>query len=370
MPAVADCTVVFPLRHDPASTHPDVSGLVGKAFERVNWRDAFDTYLAEERSALWAAKTAFDNTDTSAYIAARDALFPQAVSGVHGAVAFRNRAGHKLHETMEAVGLWEYLKGGATRAKGTFTFVDVCGGPGAFSQALFAMGKEHKLRLRGFGLTLRNVKGLDWYTDLPSRSFFPCYGIDGTGNVFKLENIESLCSLTCKENVRLVVADGGFDVPTEVVNFQETISCRIVYGQWLSAVKLLRPGGCFVLKLFDCFSPFTRAILFLTTHLYESVQVVKPRHSRVVNSERYLVCIGFIGAPKQWLEHFERCYQEGFVDNDNIPTVLPTSLFSGDKIFGADVERMSATIASNQVSGLHAILEKLQSKPAMEEAKS
>nr|CCC93909.1 unnamed protein product [Trypanosoma congolense IL3000] len=221
------------------------------------------------------------------------------------------------------------------------------------------MGKQYRLQLRGFGLTLRDVKGLDWYPDLPSRRFFPCYGIDGTGDVFKLENIESLCSLTHKENVMLVVADGGFDIPTEIVNFQETISCRIVYSQWLCALKLLRRRGCFILKLFDTFSPFTRSILFLTTYLYESVQVVKPQHSRVVNSERYLVCIGFKGVPKPWMEHLERCHEEGFVGGENVPTLIP-SWCMRDKTFSVDVTNMAAEIASHQLTGLEAILEKLK----------
>ncbi|KAG8342328.1 putative FtsJ like methyltransferase [Trypanosoma vivax] len=359
MVTVADSTEEFPLRHAPARAPPDLGLLPGETHQRVHWRDAYDKLNAEDRLALWAAKSALDNVDYNAYVRVRDALFPLAVSGGECGLGFRNRAGHKLREAMDAADVWEHLKRNVGKHGGPLTFVDICGGPGAFSQALFAIGAQHRMRLRGFGLTLRSDKGLDWYTDLPSRKFFPTYGIDGTGDIFKLENIEALCSLTCKEDVKLVVGDGGFDISMEVANYQETISSRIIYAQWFCAMKLLRHGGCFVLKLFDTFSPFSRAILYLTTYLYENVRIVKPCHSRVVNSERYLVCTGFVGVPTAWLVHFERCFQEGFIDNDGIPVIIPDAWVMEDETFAGDVMQMNSAIALKQVAALRMVLNKL-----------
>ncbi|ORC85534.1 methyltransferase [Trypanosoma theileri] len=368
MSEVTDKTVEFLLRHDPARPSPDLGSLVGNSFEVTHWRNAFDTFQQTERMKLWETKTALDSIDNAAYMAARDALFPLAVSGRQGASAFGNRAGHKLYETMEASGVWEHLREEwLSQKKGKrIGFVDVCGGPGAFSQALFAMSKGYKLKLRGFGMTLRGVEGLDWYSNLLSRDFLPTYGIDGTGDIFKLANIEALCSLTLTEHIKLVVADGGFNVPFDIANYQETISGRILFGQWLAALKLLRNGGCFILKLFDTFSPLLRSMLFLSTYLYKRVHVVKPRHSRVVNSERYLVCIGFTGVSPEWMEYFEKCYQDGFIDNDSIPTILPSTWVMEDEIFKNDLADMNATIASNQTVALEMVMAKLQTSPQAE----
>ncbi|KAH9578098.1 Ribosomal RNA methyltransferase FtsJ domain [Trypanosoma melophagium] len=362
MQEVTDKTVEFLLRHDPARLSPDLASLTGNSFELSHWRDAFDTFQQTERLQLWKTKTALDSIDNAAYMAARDALFPLAVSGCQGASAFGNRAGHKLYETMEASGVWEHLRQERqSQKKGKrIGFVDVCGGPGAFSQALFAMSRRHKLKLRGFGMTLRGVEGLDWYSSLSSSEFLPMYGIDGTGDIFKLANIEALCSLTLTEDIKLVVADGGFNVSFDIANYQETISGRILFGQWLAALKLLRNGGCFVLKLFDTFSPLLRSMLFLSTYLYKRVHVVKPRHSRVVNSERYLVCIDFTGLSPQWMEYFEKCYQDGFIDNDSIPTILPLTWVMEDETFKNDLAEMNATIASNQITALQMVMAKLQ----------
>ncbi|RNF09573.1 methyltransferase [Trypanosoma rangeli] len=357
---VADKTVEFLLRHDAARPPPGIGLLTVNEFERVHWRDAFDSFQEAGRLALWKTKSALDDVNESAYLAARDALFPLAVSGSQGVVLFGNRAGHKLREAMEATGVWEHLQHETVGRKGSLAFADVCGGPGAFSQALFGMCRQHKLKLRGFGMTLRSVKGLDWYSSLLSDRFLATYGIDGTGDVFNLANIEALRSLTLTENMKLVVADGGFNVPFDIANYQETISGRILFGQWLTALKLLRVNGCFLLKLFDTFSPLLRVMLYLSTYLYDRVHVVKPRHSRVLNSERYLVCLGFRGAPEPWMKHFERCYQAGFTDNDHIPTIMPISWVMEDETFLSDMTEMSSTIASNQVVALKMVLAKLQ----------
>ncbi|RNF08166.1 methyltransferase [Trypanosoma conorhini] len=363
---VADKTVEFLLRHDAARPPPDIGSLAGNAFERVHWRDAFDTFQEAERLALWETKTALDGLNEGAYLAARDALFPLAVSGSQGAVSFGNRAGHKLREALEATGVWEHLQHETCGRNSRIAFADVCGGPGAFSQALFAMSRQYKLKLRGFGMTLRSVKGLDWYSSLPSDRFLATYGVDGTGDVFNLANIEALRSLTLTEKLKLVVADGGFNVPFDIANYQETISGRILFGQWLAALKLLRPGGCFLLKLFDTFSPLLRVMLYLATYLYDRVHVVKPRHSRVVNSERYLVCLGFRGAQAPWMAYFERCYQVGFTDNDSIPTIMPVSWVMEDETFVGDMAEMSSAIASNQVVSLKMVLAKLHSSSSAE----
>ncbi|KAF5226310.1 putative methyltransferase [Trypanosoma cruzi] len=360
MSEVTDKTVEFLLRHSASRRPPDIGSLKEKAFERANWRDAFDKFQETERLMLWETKSELDGVDEGAYRAARDALFPFAVSGSQGAVSFGNRAGHKLREVMEATGVWEHLQRETSGQKGAVVFADVCGGPGAFSQALFEMSRQYKLRMRGFGMTLRNVRGLDWYSSLPLEKFLPTYGIDGTGDIFNLANIEALLSLTIRERLKLVVADGGFNVPFNIANYQETLSGRILFGQWLAALKLLRPGGCFILKLFDTFSPLSRVLLYLSTYLYDRVHVVKPRHSRVVNSERYLVCLGFLGTPGPWMEYFEHCYQVGFSDNDSIPKIMPTSWVMEDKTFMKDLKQMNSTIASNQTLALKMVLAKLQ----------
>ncbi|KEG14289.1 putative methyltransferase [Trypanosoma grayi] len=63
------------------------------------------------------------------------------------------------------------------------------------------------------------------------------------------------------------------------------------------------------------------------------------------------------------MEYLDRCYQEGFVDNDTIPLIMPTAWVLEDETFKGDIAEMNDAIASSQVSGLKMVLTKMQSTP-------
>ena len=120
------------------------------------------------------------------------------------------------------------------------------------------------------------------------------WGEDGTGNVYPASNVNHLGEALSKERVVLAVGDGGFTISKtqggeHMENLQELFSTRIVLSELLVAVTTLAPGGNFVCKLFDTFSQLTASIIYAVGMLFEQTFVVKPRRSRVVNSERYLV---------------------------------------------------------------------------------
>jgi len=74
-------------------------------------------------------------------------------------------------------------------------------------------------------------------------------------------------------------------------NYQELFSGRIILSEFLYMLKTLKPGGTFVCKLFDTFSHLTVSLIYAAALLFEEVKVVKPRRSRIVNSERYATII-------------------------------------------------------------------------------
>lgn len=358
---MADCSLEFILRHSDDAVLPPLSSIpAAHQFVRVHWRDAFDAEQQQLREELCSVKAQLDAIDDDVYTTSRNHLFPLAVSGEQQ--YFSNRAGYKLMEAMESTGVWGHLKrclrGSSTRFQ-KLAFADICGGPGAFSQALFLMARRERIKMvHGFGITLGGVDGLDWYPQLvKSAHFTPSYGLDGRGDIFQLSNINCFASITAGAPLLLAVADGGFNVDFSVANYQETISARILYGQWLAALKVLCKGGCFILKLFDTFAPSSRLLLYLSTFFFGRVHISKPRHSRVVNSERYLVCLNFVGElPGRWMDYLDAYYQDGFIDNDVIPEHPFAANCLADEVFMTDLREMNATLASNQMIGLHMIV--------------
>ena len=382
---MTDCTRSFTLRSDVTVESlgtPTSLSTSTDCTRKVHWRDANDDFVAEVVADLRKTKSKLDAFPERAYYAARNKVFPLAVTGSQGTNNFVNRAGHKLLEVMEECQMWGPFLAAGKRArddecnsgnasgptsskpnkKDPVVFADVCGGPGSFSQAIIhTCPREHRKRLLGFGMTLKdkhNGAPEGWYPDLlKSPQYFVTFGVDGTGDIYKPENVNAFASIVYGRPLRLLVADGGFEVPFEVANFQEALSLRIAYAQWFCAVRCLQEGGSFVLKLFDSFTPFMRSMMFLTTVFFETTRVVKPLHSRVVNSERYLVGIGRKQVPVEWLEYLTAVHAEGFTDDSSIHSLVPMSIIEADRGFALTMERMATVIANNQIEALNKVLQ-------------
>jgi 23S rRNA U2552 (ribose-2'-O)-methylase RlmE/FtsJ len=89
----------------------------------------------------------------------------------------------------------------------------------------------------------------------------------------------------------LITADGGFDWKKE--NLQEQEAYRLIFSEIVSALKLQKNGGNFVIKIFESFTKVTIKMIELLRTFYKKVYLVKPYTSRISNSEKYIVCKDF-----------------------------------------------------------------------------
>lgn len=94
------------------------------------------------------------------------------------------------------------------------------------------------------------------------------------------------------EDSDLVTADGGFQWEKE--NLQEQEAYKLIFSQIVTALKLNKKGGNFVLKIFDTYTTITLKYLELLKSLYKEVYITKPFTSRISNSEKYVVCKNLI----------------------------------------------------------------------------
>lgn len=132
-----------------------------------------------------------------------------------------------------------------------------------------------------------------------SKEFLQChrnvrieYGSDKTGNLLSVANFED-CYAKYKCSMNLVTGDGGFDF-TEGFNRQEGDICHLLFAQMCYAVVCQKKRGSFVLKVFDIFHQATIDIVAILSSMYDHVFITKPNTSRYVNSEKYIVCMGFL----------------------------------------------------------------------------
>ena len=168
-------------------------------------------------------------------------------------------------------------------------------GPGGFIEAIARLRNQEKDQY--VGMTLQdsdpNVpawkKTGDFLTEFPN--VFLENGADGTGNILSIENYDFIVEKY--NDIDIVTADGGFDFSMDF-NQQELFISKLLFAQTAYALSIQKTGGTFILKIFDTFMRHTTDILYLLSSFYQQVYIVKPQTSRYANSEKYVVCIGFL----------------------------------------------------------------------------
>lgn len=241
------------------------------------------------------SKTMFDKLDKNEMREARTRSNPYET--IRGAI-FLNRAAVKMANIDKACD-FAFTKAayqGVTdsRQEDLLYFADVCAGPGGFSEYVLW---RSKWRAKGFGFTLKECNDfkLEDFIAGSSSTFHPYYGPAEDGDVYNPKNQKALKKLIMSQTdnlgVHFMMADGGFSVEGQE-NIQEILSKQLYLCQCLVALMIVRPGGHFVTKLFDLFTPFSAGLVYIMYRCFEKISIFKPNTSRPANSERYLICIG------------------------------------------------------------------------------
>jgi 23S rRNA U2552 (ribose-2'-O)-methylase RlmE/FtsJ len=115
---------------------------------------------------------------------------------------------------------------------------------------------------------------------------------DKKGDLLNIDNF-TYCYQKYANSMEIITADGGFDF-SEDFNKQEINITQLLFCQIAYAIIMQKKNGSFILKIFDCFMQHTIDLLYILSSFYEKVYIIKPNTSRYANSEKYIVCKGFI----------------------------------------------------------------------------
>lgn len=171
-------------------------------------------------------------------------------------------------------------------------------GPGGFIEAVCELRKCNKWD-KIYGITLasssKDVPGWRKSTYFMSRhpEVTLLWGRDGTGNIYSPDNLEHARNRMGGNVADIVTADGGFDFSIDF-NHQEIVAVRLLLSQLYGCLITIKPGGDFVLKIFDSYHLITVEILWILSCLCKEIYFVKPLTSRSANSERYVIAKSFI----------------------------------------------------------------------------
>ncbi|KAI8988633.1 FtsJ-like methyltransferase-domain-containing protein [Mycotypha africana] len=290
-----------------------------------------------------------------------------------GTSVFMNRAAVKLAALDATFGLTQ-----KEDATSTFTFADLCGGPGGFTEYLLWRIHSWGETAHGYGITLQSTEHdeVNWQLDkfkqlAPEGSFTIVEGMDGTGDLYKEANIRHFETMVtesnhCKEGVDLVVADGGFDF-SGAEGEQEIVAYRLILCEITTMLTCLKQGGHFVCKFFDMLSQSTVSLVWLLYQLFDEVCITKPLSSRPANAERYIVCKGLVHKrPAELVTKLLQMIQRVFNTTNNIKafSLIERSVMEEDEEFIDYVQMRNMKIAMKQTEALELMNQYIQNPEA------
>lgn len=176
------------------------------------------------------------------------------------------------------------------------TSVHLCEAPGAFITATnhyLRQIYQDALQLQWRGITLN-----PYYEDNDPESMVHLdsfiiktfdrwsFGADDKGDIRSSASIEALAVDT--PPAHLVTADGSIDCST-LPDEQEAVVAHLFYCEAIAALRVLKRGGHFVLKMFTYFERSSLNLLFLLACTFEEVHVCKPASSTQGNAETYVI---------------------------------------------------------------------------------
>ena len=170
-------------------------------------------------------------------------------------------------------------------------------GPGGFIEAICKLRNNKEDRYTGITILDDNDNNIPSWKKSEhflneNKNVFIETGLDKTGDILKIENFD-YCVNKYGSSMDLITGDGGFDFSTNFNN-QEQDMTKLLFAQVCFAVCMQKREGSFVLKIFDSFLSSTVDIMYILCSFYKKVYITKPQTSRYANSEKYIVCKGFI----------------------------------------------------------------------------
>jgi len=236
-------------------------------------------------------------------------------------------------------------------------------GPGGFIEAFVSYRNSREDQV--IGMTLLDDKNDNnipaWkksqYFLKENPHVFVETGQDKTGNILSLENF-AYCAEKYASSMDFITADGGFDFSIDF-NSQETAIVRLLFAQIAFALCMQKKGGSFVIKLFDSFMQHTIDLIAILSSFYDHVYMFKPQTSRYANSEKYLICTGFVHSSNT---PFYSILYDTFAKM--LKEEIPVRFLSIDipHYFIQKIEEYNLIFGQNQIQNIHYTLSLIDSK--------
>lgn len=267
--------------------------------------------------------------------------------------------------------------------KNIINSLHIAEGPGGFIESTRYIRKQILYDIsndRAFGITLIDGTHKNVPAWKQSNIFLKNHpeviistGIDGTGNIYNTDNIlfldnqikeHCITSYDTLENTGLIdfiTADGGFDYSIEY-NYQEQASSKLIFSQIITALKCQKMGGDFVCKFFELNSYLTVEMLYILYLSYKKITIYKPFTSRIANSEKYIICNGYVGIDVNFLDELFNVLKDWNNKNNNHNKTLNQLFIEIPILFIHKINDLNKIITDNQIQSINNIINNITNK--------
>ena len=263
---------------------------------------------------------------------------------------------------LEMIHIFELVEQYHSKTVQTFHLAE---GPGGFIEALAVLRSNPNDTY--IGMTLQDISQDE---NIPawkkSQGFLHRHknivlenGADGTGNILVLENLQ-YCREKYGSTMDIITGDGGFDFSMDF-NYQEIFISKLLFAQVAFAITMQKKGGSFILKIFDSFMKHTIDILYILSSFYQRVYIIKPQTSRYANSEKYIVCKGFLyDKNDDFFPFIERCFSE--MNHSKKEVACRFLNIEVPFMFVQKIEEYNAIFGQKQIQNIHYTLSLIENK--------
>ena len=240
-------------------------------------------------------------------------------------------------------------------------------GPGGFIEALVHMrGRKDDAYI---GMTILDG---DNDSSIPAWKKSECFlrenpnvfiekGATGTGDILSLENF-LYCNEKYASSMDIITGDGGFDFSMDF-NKQESHIAQLLFAQIAFALCMQKRDGSFILKIFDSFMQHTIDAIAILSSFYERVYITKPQTSRYANSEKYLVCRGFLfDGNEEFMPFLLGAFQKMNALEEDVTFVSRFLNIPLTNFFTTRIEEYNAIFGQQQIENIYYTISLIENK--------
>lgn len=169
----------------------------------------------------------------------------------------------------------------------------LCEGPGGFIEALIKKRGHNMDEIHGLTIKCENKNKL-FNSIIDQVKEEESYINIHYGDITNINTIIKFNEKFIEKKAYIVTADGGFEDENRE-DIQEQIHSQLIFSEIITALSIQAHNGRFICKIYDINTELTAFMIKLLTYFYKDVYIFKPTASRPINSERYLICLDFIG---------------------------------------------------------------------------